>query len=129
MRNLSTWGIVGLAVAAVIAGLFALGGPQAARIGNRDADRLEDLRDIREFVECIADAKDGKVPISLVGHDICDWNVPMVDPHSDTPYHYEMLTNTAYQLCADFEDADRLADRYDLPLDTTSGCITWTYRP
>lgn len=128
MRELAKWGLVGLAVLAVVAGLVALGGPGAARIAKRDADRLDDLNDLRSFVECVAVATDGTVPDSLVGHAICNWDIPLVDQHTDQAYGYEKLTDTAYQLCAGFEDADRMADRYNLPLDVETGCITWTYR-
>lgn len=129
MRDFSKWGIVSIAALAVVVGLIALGGPETARITKRDMDRLEDLRDLRSFVECVADATDRKVPDELDGHEICTWELPRVDGYTDEPYVYEKLTNTAYELCAGFEDAERLIDRFNVPLDAETGCITWTYRP
>ena len=129
MRELSKWGLVAIATAAVVAGLLAIGGPQTARETRRDAERLDDLDDIRSFVECVARATDQKIPESLQGHDICDWEVPYSDPYSKEPYEYVKLSDTAYKLCAPFDNPQRLVDRLSLPLDVESGCITWTFRP
>lgn len=129
MREFAKWGIIGIAVLAVIVGFVSVGGPQKAREIRQDAERLGDLNDIRDFVECVARATDQVVPESLEGHDICNWEVPFVDPYSDEPYAYEKLSDTAYQLCAGFDNPQLMLERFSLPLDTETGCITWTYRP
>ena len=129
MRDLAKWGLIGIAVAAVVVGLIAIGGPQSARETRRDAQRLDDLDDIRSFIECFARATDQTVPGSLEGHDICNWEVPYRDPFSKEPYEYVKLSDTAYRLCATFDNPQRLVDRLSLPLDVESGCITWTFRP
>ena len=129
MRDLSKWGLVGFAILAILVGLIAIGGPQTAREARRDAERLDDLDDIRRFVECVASATDGTVPDTLSGQAVCHWELRRHDPFNDVPYGYEKLTDTAYRLCAGFENPQRVKDRYDLPLDTETGCITWTYRP
>jgi uncharacterized protein YjeT (DUF2065 family) len=129
MRDLAKWGIIAIAVIAVVAGFISVGGPQAARQTRQDATRLGDLNDIRSFVECVARATDQSVPESLEGQDICNWEVPFRDPYSDVPYGYEKLSDTAYRLCAGFENPQRMATRYALPMDIETGCITWTFQP
>lgn len=125
MRDLAKWTLVIVAVAAVVGGLYATGGPQAARVLKRDVQRLDDLLAIKERIDCLAYALDEGVPETFDHNDLCDWEVPLADPFTGSPYVYEKLTDTAYKLCAEFENPERLIQQYGPNLSIETGCITW----
>jgi len=129
MRDTALYLICALALTAIVAGLLSVGGPGSARMDERDAERVRDLQELRYFVECIAASTDGTVPDSLDGSDICTRDLNRADPLTDTYYSYERLSDTAYRLCADFENPARAAEYFAIPLDSESGCVTWAYTP
>lgn len=116
-----------LVLAAIIAGLSVTGGPNSARAEKRDTARLNDLRDIIQFVQC-RKALDDTLPDALTAVESCSDPAKLADPTSAQPYSYERLSENSYRLCADFERPELIED-FDLGpgrWNAESGCFTLT---
>ena len=118
-----------LAAGLVAAGLLAVGGPGTARIERQDDVRLEDLRRLGDYVRCVADTQDRKLPEALRPVETCEGDQRFEDPHSGAAYRYEKVTDTAFRLCADFEDIPRLNGLRSGGIDPETGCLQFTYTP
>ena len=121
--------IGGLVAAAIAAGLWVTGGPTSARAEKRDLSRLEDLRRLSEFINCVAQ-ETKEVPEMLAPMDSCGTDQPFLDRTSNAPYRFEKLSDKSFRLCADFERPDLVADDdiADGSLDRASGCIRMNLR-
>jgi hypothetical protein len=99
--------IVTLMVAAVtIAGLIIVGSPVKERERRFDEQRIIDLRQIAAAVDLYY-SKMGYLPASL--NELVKANVARLyyirsikDPETSTPYTYNPIGNSRYQLCATF---------------------------
>lgn len=91
-------------VAAIAAGLWAVGSPLTAREERLDARRIEDLTILEEAIEGYA-ANHGAPPAALdsvvVGPDTA-W---LRDPVTATRYDYLVMSDSTYRLCATFDRA------------------------
>jgi hypothetical protein len=111
-------------VAALAAGFWLIGGPEAARMENRDQNRMSDLHSLQDHVTCLARTK-GKV-LPQVLDETRDCPAPRLTGRlTDDPYRYARLSETAYEICADFELPDRL--RPSPRFDVETGCLRGTY--
>ncbi|MDX1781955.1 MAG: hypothetical protein R3256_11625 [Thalassovita sp.] len=113
----------------VILGLFTVGGPGKGRLEMRDATRLSDLREISQYVYCVANTQDRVLPGSLAPVQTCQRDLRLADPFTDTSYRYEPVSDTAFRLCAGFEDPDWVIENGGADLDRATGCLQYTYRP
>lgn len=134
-EHLATLVIGGMALVAVAAGLWLVGGPGSGKVEHRDRARMVDLRELGPYVACLADLNDGTLPQALAPEPACGENLRFSDPYTDAPYLYridfETDTRARYSLCADFEAPDRLTDSY-LPrgsFDPDTGCAAFAYKP
>jgi hypothetical protein len=119
---------LGLLVTGFVAvGLLAVGGPGTARIERQDDVRLEDLRQLDAYVRCVADTQDRTLPDALAPVETCRAGQRFEDPYSGAAYRYEKLTDTAFRLCADFEDIARLNGLRSGGIDPETGCLQFTY--
>ena len=113
-------------VAALAAGFRLIGGPEAARMENRDHKRISDLHSLQAHVTCLAKTKGNILPQVL--DETRDCPAPrLTDRFTDAPYRYARLSETAYEICAEFELPDRL--RHSRRFDAETGCLHGTYTP
>jgi len=119
-----------LVVAAVVAGLFVVGGPEDGRMEARDQKRMEDLRALSDFIRCVAHANDRQLPVELTPNPGCSQTVRFQDPFSEKAYTYTKTSSDTYQVCATFEKPALLsgASFRDGVLEPSTGCATITYR-
>jgi hypothetical protein len=79
------------------AGFWVLGTPGRQRLISADRQRLQDLNQIAQELHWRAEAQDNyELPASLPDDDL------QQDPLTGQPYEYIRLTETTYQLCAEF---------------------------
>ncbi|WP_224767555.1 hypothetical protein [Paracoccus yeei] len=123
------WAAAAIAVLSaltIVAGLALTGGPGTARKQNRDRDREQDLMALASFVDCLA-TEANALPTSLDPTRQCDRRLRVSDPHSGTPYRYQVLDPRRYRLCADFElPPDRPDDSWGRD---AQGCIIRDFHP
>ncbi|NBB98419.1 MAG: hypothetical protein GVY34_09670 [Alphaproteobacteria bacterium] len=90
-------------------GLWQVGGPEQARIEQRDSQRMRDLQDLAAYLTCENGRKDGAdYP--------CGQRPRDTDRFTQAPF-----TVTRTQVCAQFEDPDHIARRYSERLQ--NGCL------
>ena len=113
-------------VAALAAGFWLVGGPETARMENRDQKRMSDLHSLQAHVTCLARARGNTLPQAL--DETGDCPAPqLTDRFTDAPYRYARLSGTAYEICAEFELPGRL--RPSPRFDAETGCLHATYTP
>lgn len=84
-------------VAGVLAGFWVLGTPGRQRAIAADRQRLQDLQSIAADLHFrYQDSDDFQLPASL------DAERQQRDPLTDEPYEYRSLSDTTYELCAEF---------------------------
>ncbi len=141
MRRVLGAGFVALVAAAIALGLFLVGGPVAVRKLHEDEARLGALRDLSVRLRC---GRPGEavepLPRDLTAGTLRDWcggrilrEGDLADPVSGAPFVLERRSDTDFALCAQFHDAERLADRrygrevFDF--DAGSGCLMGRTNP
>ena len=119
--------LLGAGVAAALAaGFWLIGGPEVARMENRDQRRMSDLHALQRHVTCLARTTGKTLPQTL--DETRDCPAPqLTDRFTDVPYRYARLTGMAYEVCAAFERPDRLqpSPRFD----AETGCLHGTFTP
>ena len=118
-----------LVAALIVFGLRSVGGPGKGRQEQRDTTRLQDLRDLRTYVVCVANTQDKTLPTGLVPVETCQREIRLADPFTGAPYLYERVSDTAFRLCATFEDPDWIIAFRAADLDRGTGCLQFTYTP
>lgn len=84
-------------ICALIAGFWVMGTPDRQRLIRADRQRLRDIRSIAQKLSWKATRKDEyKLPKTLLENNLAK------DPLTNQPYLYERLSETTYQLCAEF---------------------------
>ena len=121
--------LAALVAGLVIVGVLTVGGPGKGRLEKRDSTRLSDLRAISQYVYCVASTQDRVLPGSLAPVKTCQRDLRLNDPFTDTLYRYERVSDTAFRLCAGFEDPDWAIKNGGADLDRATGCLQYTYRP
>jgi hypothetical protein len=95
-----------IVTAAIVAGLFVIGGPGEARLERLDVERIEDLRRIEQAVDEVW-RRGNALPPSLdslraAGRLMSD---DLIDPTTGESYDYRVLSDSTYELCATFDRA------------------------
>ncbi|SFJ84317.1 hypothetical protein [Celeribacter neptunius] len=107
------WPLLALALltgAVLIAGLIAVGSPQAARVAKRDDQRFRELQDLERYVQCLARA-DARSPEALVDTPLCTSPLRPDALLAQEGYSYRATGPQTFQLCAQFADLDGLRTR------------------
>jgi len=116
-----------LVLAALVGGWLASDGIVGARIEERDSYRETDLRNLAEFVDCVADKSGGVLPAELSGHPDCDVRERtgeiseeslFNDLYTGEPYRYERVSTNEFRVCARLERPEAAGyyfDKYDAP--------------
>ncbi|WP_212524921.1 hypothetical protein [Actibacterium sp. MT2.3-13A] len=121
--------LAALVAALVVFGLLTVGGPGKGRMERRDATRLSDLQDLGQYVRCVANTQDKTLPAGLAPVETCQRELRLADPFTGAPYLYQRVSDTAYRLCAGFEDTGWVAEARERDLDPATGCLQFTYTP
>lgn len=109
-------GLIGLALAMVVAGLWVSGGPGAGRAEQRDQERWADLEAIGFQAMCLAG--EGVAVPPVVATEGCP-NVPnLVDRQTGAPYQIALARPGTVRICAEME-TDAMAGR---PSPAGPGC-------
>jgi hypothetical protein len=124
--------MTGLALAAIVGGLWLAGGPGYARKEDNDRARYADLSSLRRALYCA----DGTAPDTLPesGDAYCKGvfatNADVADPVTKAPYRYARLDDLRYRVCADFETTTPYStyDRQETNFDLETGCLTASVR-
>lgn len=111
----------GIAVTAIIAGLYLTGGPKEARREAFDEKQMENLAKISEALHCFGNSGSDKVlPDTLsvealrqyCSHvDISQANLR--DVITDAPYSYTRISDVEYSVCAEFNDSQKAFEQND----------------
>lgn len=117
-----------VALAAIVAALTVFGGPQDARRGARDSERLSDLNAIAAALSCHGAAQaEPAAPATLAEiSPACLAPGPaaeLVDPQSGDPYRIEQMPDGSARICATFELPDHPPYRTPSNFDAISGCL------
>ena len=122
-------------LAAIVAGLLAVGGPDSGRRDRRDAARLGALRQIADALTCHAAAHaEPAEPRSLeaIAPDClaADAAADLVDPRTRAAFRIGYPAPRRVEICADFEAAvpPSRAGGWP-PFDATTGCVTASLVP
>ena len=95
-------GAIAAVVAAVIAGIVAVGPPSRARERKLDALRVEDLAALERLIANFARVH-SSLPQDLASlANEPGYSIPRSDPESGRPYEYQVLSSDHYRLCARF---------------------------
>ncbi|MYM56103.1 hypothetical protein [Thalassovita mangrovi] len=121
--------LAALVAGLIVFGLLTVGGPGKGRMEKRDGTRLSDLQSLSIFVRCVADTQDKTLPDTLAPVDTCQRDLRLADPYTGEDYRYERVSDTAYRLCAEFEDPDWIIETRAASLDRATGCLQYTYTP
>ncbi|GGE58870.1 type II secretion system protein [Actibacterium pelagium] len=128
-EDLAKIGFGVVVVLAIIGGIVTVGGPATGRMEKRDQARLSDIRALQNYVTCVARARDKTLPDSLDGNNECRRELDRTDPFDGTPYVYRKLSETSYELCANFELPDALSTWQRPQLDPETGCLQYEFIP
>lgn len=127
-RNAASIALTFLVVIAITLGLMLSGGPGMGRKERRDETRIADLQALAEQVRCLAKAEDGHLPETIRGTAPCitprgSSGLRFEDPFTAAPYLYEVVDNSSFTLCAEFEAPERLAPPVTASFNAETGCI------
>jgi len=95
-------GAIAAVVAALVAGIIAVGPPSRARERKLDALRVEDLAALERQIGNFARVH-SSLPQDLASlANEPGYSIPRSDPQSGRPYEYQVLSSDRYRLCARF---------------------------
>ncbi len=92
-----------MVVVSIIAGVLVVGSPNEGRREQLDAERIADLTGIVTAIDSFW-IRNERLPASLA--ELADdprVHVNTVDPDLGESYHYELLPEDTYRLCAEFD--------------------------
>lgn len=97
--------VIGIVVAAIVAGFVIVGSPQNKRMQRIDERRINDLSSIQWQVVSYWQNK-ARVPenLNVLKDDLSGFVVP-VDPETKAPYEYAKTGDLSFKLCATFAEA------------------------
>ncbi|ATG48024.1 hypothetical protein [Celeribacter ethanolicus] len=114
-----------LVAGVLLAGILAVGGPEAGRSERRDDQRYWDLIAYQSQLICLARAKGGSsLPTTLEDTTTCSINLSEHAILPEEGYRYLPQAGGDYRFCARFEDVDRLRDRQGRKDISRDGCIS-----
>ncbi len=122
--------VAAVIVAAVVAGLMALGSPVDERARRLDEQRIRELQELRTAID-LHFRRDGALPDSLE-HVVRRSPLPvrLTEPEGGRSYGYEVIDSTSYRLCATFRfpTPDDEESRYPYAKEWAHGAGRQCYR-
>lgn len=119
-----------LVIAALATGIFTVGGPGTGAMEKRDDARIFDLMRLRDQVSCIRNGEPGALPETLEPTPECDFGANITDPRTGNPYRYERMGADNFRICADFENAERVAQQIEPRMAAVEeNCLIFTPEP
>ena len=120
-----------LVAVALLGGVWAVGGPVAARLQRQDDQRWQDLSQLHRYLTCRPrDRSTQPLPEALDSADYCpsfqllgrDGRSPFTDPVTGAPYTYRRLSDSRFEVCATFAgDPAARRDAYARRLEWEAG--------
>lgn len=101
-----------LVVAAILAGLYVAGTPMDARLLKLDERRIEALQRVRTVVEQFHDGNDSLPSMQEIMTRAGEDSTWFRDAETGAPYEYQVLSDSSYELCAEFARSSREGARY-----------------
>lgn len=101
-----------LVVVAIVAGLYMSGSPMGARQIRLDERRIEALQRVRTVVEQFHDGNDSLPALAEIMTRSGEDSTWFRDVETGIPYEYQILSDSTYQLCAEFARSSRDGTRY-----------------
>jgi hypothetical protein len=99
--------VIAIVIAAVVVGLFIAGSPAEQRQLRMDSRRVTDLQRLSRAVErYYRDSEKLPQDLATILNGWTSSDIPK-DPETEQDYAYEIISNRAYRLCADFALASR----------------------
>lgn len=102
VKRWPVWGLVGLSLTVLAAGLIATGGPAQGRAEKRDETRQRDLAELWQQLACKS-VETGALLTDPTPTEACPATPRLADPFSETPYRVEQVDEQNLRLCAGFE--------------------------
>lgn len=90
-------------IAAVIAGVVLTEGPGAARAERFDQERINNLDSLAQLIDGHYNTHETFPEGIAVFESDANYDRFSMDPRTDMPYTYDVLSETSYRLCATFE--------------------------
>src|SRR3989338_1360042 len=105
-KSRKIWRIISglLILASIIWGFSVLGSPRTQRLYKYDEQKVNDLSNINNQIINYYTNK-GILPNTLEEMAKGNYYIAQVDPQTEKPYEYEKISNTEYNLCAEFNKA------------------------
>lgn len=102
--------IVALGLVPVLIAGFVIGGtPATLQEIALDTKRMNDFEMIKQGIDLYFQ-DNNKLPVSI---DELNMKTQLVDPTTNGPYHYEIVSNSSYKLCAEFStDSNQAENMY-----------------
>lgn len=93
----------------VVTGFIVGGTPATLQEIALDTKRISDFETIKQAVDLYF-KENNKLPVST---DKLNIQTKLVDPTTNEPYHYEIVSNSSYKLCAEFStDSNQTENMY-----------------
>lgn len=120
--RLALLGLFGLALAAIAAAFWTIGGPIQARSEQRDMIRMQDLNALYRHIDCLA-RDDSAAPDESSA---CGPRPRDADPFTGELYRIEDASARMIVLCAGFENNQTPHQLYFAQnFDAARGCVTY----
>lgn len=99
IMRIASIALIGMAGAAIVLALWAVGGPGQARAERRDQTRMNDLHSLGQHLACLHRqglGQDERSPL-------CPEAARRADPLTGQPYRIAMIADDGVRVCAAFE--------------------------
>ncbi|NIY80887.1 MAG: hypothetical protein HWE33_02290 [Rhodobacteraceae bacterium] len=114
--------LTALALLVIIGGIATVGGPETARVEQRDDQRFAELRRLIWQARCLS-GEDGVPPETLAETESCQ--LPLEDDAllREEGYSYERGQGRDFKICAEFENLESTRHRQTYGRLDADGCL------
>lgn len=121
------YAIVVFVSVSIIYGFFVAGSPMAERARQFDQTRINDLTTMQyQIVEYWRSKRALPATLADLRNEISGY-VPPLDPETNSPYEYRIVSDLSFELCATFNAASDSTDAYTSPRSMTGQNETWQH--
>jgi len=106
-----TWGTLLFVIASIVIGFVVMGSPQTQRMKRIDQERVSDLSNIQRQIVNYWQTKE-ILPETLSDlEDQISGFIPSVDPETEEPYAYRVVSSLAFEICATFNLSNKESEK------------------
>jgi hypothetical protein len=122
------WAIVSgiVIIVCIVWGFSVLGSPRTQQLLKYDQQKVSDLQNINSQITNYYSSK-GILPSSLTEMANGNYYIAKVDSQTQKPYEYKTISNTTYNLCADFNKSSDDQNGTVPSMYQYGGSVTWTH--